>query len=42
MNDLIFELSEVFTASLALEISNDHVKLAPDSVSVTITDDDGI
>ena len=43
VNDLTLELSEVFTASLALvqESFNNHVKLIPTSVSVTISDDDG-
>jgi hypothetical protein len=43
VNDLTLELSEIFTVSLSLENSNhDHVKLVPNSVSVTISDDDGI
>lgn len=41
VNDSVMELTEVFTASLSLENSNDHVELMPNLISVTISDDDG-
>ena len=41
VNDSILELSEVFMASLSLGNSNDHVKLMPNLISITINDDDG-
>ena len=45
VNDSALELSEVFTVSISLaENSNDidTVELMPNSISVTIIDDDGI
>ena len=41
VNDLVLELNEVFIASLSLENFSNRVKLVPNSVSVTINDDDG-
>lgn len=41
VNDSVMELTEVFTVSLSLENSSDHVRLMPNSVSITISDDDG-
>ena len=41
VNDSVMELTEVFTASISLENSNDHVELMPNSYSITISDDDG-
>ena len=41
VDDLVMELSEVFTASISLENSSDHVELMPNSISITISDDDG-
>ena len=41
VNDSILELSEVLMASLSLGNSNNHVKLMPTLVSITVNDDDG-
>ena len=41
VNDSVLELSEVFTASISLAEDSNIVELMPNSVSVTILDDDG-
>ena len=47
IDDSVFELSEAFTATILISLSEDSdnidiVELMPNSISITIIDDDGI